>query len=215
MLLCKDNSNFLFNLIAPIYGLFYKKQKTRFAEVIKGAAKVLDLLAYKTIVDVGCGTGALCSVLYEMGLSVTGADPAEKMLHIAMNKTADTAIRFVQADVLKALPFEDKAFDISIASYVAHGLHGEERKKMYSEMSRITKHKVIIHDYNKNRSVLTTIIEWLERGDYFNFIKTAEQEMRDCVDQMKSCFSSVVVVNVDTRAAWYICTPIHNDPAGE
>jgi len=67
---------------------------------------------------------------------------------------------------------------------------------------------VIIYDYNENRSLVTTIIEWLERGDYFHFIKKAESEMKNCILEMKACFSEVKVVNMDVRATWYICTPV-------
>jgi hypothetical protein len=31
--------------------------------------------------------------------------------------------------------------------------------------------------------------------------------MNACVTELKACFSEVRVINVDTRAAWYICTP--------
>ena len=202
----KSNRNFLFNAIAPIYGLFYKKQRKRFAAIVEGVRNELDLTAYKTILDVGCGTGALCSVLSSKGLSVTGIDPAEKMLNIAKKQLENKTV-FLQANVLEQLPFEDKSFDISIASYVAHGLQKNERKRMYAEMSRVTKNKVIIYDYNQNRALITSIIEWLERGDYFRFIKDAQSEMKNCVIEMKECFSEVKVVDVDTRAAWDICTP--------
>jgi ubiquinone/menaquinone biosynthesis C-methylase UbiE len=204
----KGSSEFLFNKIAPIYGLFYYRQKKRFSEVLKRIKNELDLTSYETIVDVGCGTGALCSVLFENGLSVTGIDPAEKMLKIAMNKLENKGITFVLANVLEKLPFDDNCFDISIASYVAHGMGQNERELLYTEMGRLTSSKVIIYDYNENRSLLTTIIEWLERGDYFHFIKNAESEMKNCVSEMKACFSEVKVVNVDVRAAWYICTPV-------
>lgn len=204
----KNNSNFLFNFIAPIYGLFYNKQKKRFAEVIEGAKKELDISSFETIIDIGCGTGAFCSVLNEMGISVTGIDTADKMLNIAMNKPENKSIKFIQGNVLKILPFEDRSFDVSIASYVAHGLTADERKYMYAEMSRVTKKWVIIHDYNKKKSMLTSIIEWLEGGDYFHFIKDAESEMKNCVLEMKTCFSDVKVVNVDVMANWYICKPI-------
>ncbi len=197
----------MFNIIAPIYGLFYNHQKSRFAKVIAGVRSQLDLTAYKTILDVGCGTGALCTVLNAMGLSVTGMDPAEKMLNIAKKKLKGEPVQILQASILDPLPFGDKSFDLSIASYVAHGLQKSDRKRMYIEMSRVTKEYVIIYDYNKNRSWLTSVIEWLERGDYFRFINEAESEMKSCLAEMTECFSSVEVVNVDVRAAWYICTP--------
>ena len=205
--MAKKNSSILFNSVAPVYGLFYNVQKRRFAEVIEGVANELDLSSFDSIIDVGCGTGALCSVLNGKGLSVTGIDPAGKMLEIARNKQENKDISFMQANVLEGLPFEANNFDIAIASYVAHGLKVEERKRMYVEMSRVARHFVVIYDYNDNRSLFTTFVEWLEGGDYFHFIKNAEPEMKDCVSELKSCFTDVNVINVDTRAAWYICKP--------
>lgn len=202
------NSSFLFNSIAPIYGLFYKMQKNRYGMVIDKVSDELDLSSFDNVLDVGCGTGALCSILHEMGLTVTGIDPADKMLKIAKRQPENRIITFIQANVLDHLPFENKSFDVSIASYVAHGLQKNARKQMYAEMSRVTKSKVIIYDYNQKRAVLTSIIEWLERGDYFQFIKEAETEMKNCAYEMKACFSEVKVVDVDSKAAWYICTPI-------
>jgi SAM-dependent methyltransferase len=197
----------LFNVIAPVYGLFYTMQKKRFATVIRNARHRFDLNAFESILDVGCGTGALCAVLSSNGRKVTGVEPAKRMLAIARGKPENRDVAFHCADILAGLPFEDDSFDLSIASYVAHGLHREERERMYAEMSRVTRHGVIIYDYNKRHSILTTIVEWLERGDYFHFIRHAETEMIDCVDEMRPCFSSVTVFDVDTRAAWYICTP--------
>ena len=202
------NSNLLFNSIAPVYGLFYKMQKKRYRTVIDKVSEELDLTVYDTILDVGCGTGALCSVLNEKGSAVTGIDPAGKMLKIAKSRPENQTITFIQANVLEKLPFENRSFDISIASYVAHGLQKDERKYMYTEMSRVTKSKVIIYDYNQKRTLLTSIIEWLEHGDYFHFIKNAENEMKNCISDMTECFSEVKVVDVDSKAAWYICTPI-------
>jgi ubiquinone/menaquinone biosynthesis C-methylase UbiE len=202
------NSSLIFNLIAPIYGLFYEMQKSHYGTVLDRVSEVLDLTSYDTVLDVGCGTGALCSVINEKGLAVTGIDPADKMLRIAKRQPENKTITFIQANVLEQLPFGNKAFDISIASYVAHGLQKNERKKMYVEMSRVSKSKVIIYDYNQKRGLLTSIIEWLEHGDYFYFIKEAKEEMEQCVSEMKECFSEVNVVDVDSKAAWYICTPI-------
>ncbi len=199
----------LFNTIAPIYGLFYGRQKRKFAEVLDRVQGELDLSSFNTILDVGCGTGALCSTLHQRGLEVTGVEPAEKMLAIAKRRTKGLDITLLQANVLEGLPFEQNAFDIAIASYVAHGLAPEERKGLYKEMGRVAKEYVVIYDYNQKRSALTSFVEWMERGDYFRFIRNAEKEMKGCVTELKACFSEVRVVNVDVRAAWYICTPLH------
>lgn len=197
-ILKEKNDDLLFNLIAPIYGLFYNMQKRMFSKVMKAAKTEIDLSSFETIIDVGCGTGALASVLRdEVGLRVTGVDSAEKMLKTARKNPENKGIKFVQANVLEKLPFNDNSFDIAISSYVAHGLKSEERKYMYAEMCRVARKYVIIHDYNNKRSLVTSIAEWFEGGNYFDFIKYAEDEMREY-------FSDLVVVNVDVKANWYI-----------
>lgn len=70
----KRSSAFLFNSIARINGLFYETQKKRFIKVIEGVNKELDLKEFKTIRDVGCGTGASCSVLNNKGPKVIGIE---------------------------------------------------------------------------------------------------------------------------------------------
>jgi len=79
----KDRSETLFNGIAPIYGLFYHKQKRHFLKIVNGHVNRLNLKTNANILDVGCGTGALCAVLHKNGLVVTGIDTAKKMLQIA------------------------------------------------------------------------------------------------------------------------------------
>jgi len=194
------NGNSVFDNIAPIYGRFFDYQKKHYKAVLENVKNEFDFSGYQSIIDVGCGTGALCSVLNQKGLIVTGIDPSQKMIDIAEEKQKNTEIKFINASVLKGLPFEDKIFDLSIASYVAHGLKEIERAEMYAEMSRITKHLVIIYDYNQNRSVLTNIAEWLEGGDYFNFIRNVRKEL-------KETFLEVKVIDVDTRASLYVCEP--------
>ncbi|MBK5246190.1 MAG: class I SAM-dependent methyltransferase [Peptostreptococcaceae bacterium] len=190
----------IFNLIAPAYGLFYDYQKKHYMANIDILQEGIDLSKYKNIIDVGCGTGALCSVLKQKGLLVTGVDLSQRMLKIGAKKPENTEVKFFKGNVLDRLPFEGKSFDLSVASFVAHGLKRNERKMMYAEMSRITKHVVIIYDYTEKRSVLTSIVEWTEGGDYFNFIKKTKTEM-------KKSFRDVHVINAGVRGAWYICTP--------
>jgi ubiquinone/menaquinone biosynthesis C-methylase UbiE len=59
----EKKNNVLFNLIAPIYGLFYTRQKSRYTSIVESVKSEMDISAFDTIIDVGCGTGALCSVL--------------------------------------------------------------------------------------------------------------------------------------------------------
>lgn len=190
----------LFNIIAPIYALFYDFQVKYYNKTLLKVKDEIDIRQYKTVLDIGCGTGALCYVLYKNGLKVTGVDVAEKMVVKSREKLQGKNIKILKINPEEDLPFEDNSFDLVISSYVAHGLKPDQRIGLYKEAARVAKEKVIFHDYNENRALLTTIIEWLERGDYFNFIKMAEWEM-------KEHFKTVKVVDVYKRAAWYILEP--------
>ncbi len=206
--MAEKKSTRLFDRIAPVYGLFYARQKRRYARIADQVKDKMDVDAFQSALDVGCGTGALCAVLNERGLTVTGIDPAAKMLDVARRQPENKGIRFLQGSALDRLPFADNAFDLVIASYVAHGLQADDRRKLYAEMGRVAREVVIIHDYNGTRSLLTTLVEWLEGGDYFHFIRHAEDEMKACLHDMKACFSGVEVLQVDTRASSYICKPV-------
>lgn len=187
----------LFNRIASWYGLFYKFQKRHYARVLKRMKGVMDPERIRSVIDVGCGTGALCSVLHQEGFCVTGTDPSLPMLRIGMRKKENRGINFIQANVLSGLPFDDDSFDAAIASFVAHGMGTEERLVMYREMIRISGKLVIIYDYHNSRSILTDVIETLEGGDYFTFIAQAEEEMKHVCN--------VSAIPVSKRASWYVC----------
>jgi len=192
--------NKVFNLIAPIYGLFYHRQKKHYNKILDNLNKEHDITIYKTVIDIGCGTGALCSVLNQENFDVTGVDTAQKMLNIAMNKDENRSIKFLNVSATERLPFQDKSFDISFASFVVHGLKEEDRMRVYAEMNRITKHQVIIYDYNDKKALVTNILEWLEKGDYFNFIKVVKLEMANN-------FSEFDIISSNSQFSWYLCIP--------
>ena len=187
----------LFDRIAKYYGMFFQYQTKKYKNALDTLTKELDLSDCREAIDIGCGTGALCHELRENGFLVTGVDSSSKMLEVAGKKLKDEEVNLIHSDILAGLPFEDKSFDISFASFVAHGMKPEERKKLYQEMLRITRQRIIIYDYNEKRSILTNIIEWLEGGDYFNFIKTAGSEM-------KESFPNLRVLEMEGLASCYI-----------
>jgi len=170
----------------------------RFAQILKTHANRIPLSSMKTVCDVGCGTGALCAVLAARGLEVTGVDPAIRMLEVAKRKVKNTHVSFVLGDAVEGLPFADASFDVVFTSHVAHGMNKEKRHSFYLELMRIASQAVIIHDYNEERAITTTIIEWLEKGDYFGFIKNPQKEMEEV-------FPTIVPINVGRQACWYVC----------
>lgn len=195
--------SFAFNRIATIYSLFFNRQVRTYRCVLENAKAEFDFSTYQSVIDIGCGTGALCKVLQEYGLTVTGLDPAVAMLAIAKKKVEKIAlkeprIRFICGDVLNGLPYRDESFDVAIASYVAHGLKPKERLILYKEMKRVARHTAVLFDYNEHRSMITNIVEWLEGGDYFGFIRQKK-------DELLKEFGNLKVINTGVHSAMYIC----------
>lgn len=188
----------VFRTISPIYGLFYRYQKRNFRKVLDAADEAMDFRRYNSVVDVGCGTGALASVLHSDGFLVTGIDVEPAMLRIGAAKPENQAICFRRESILEGLRLPDKSSDIALASFVAHGLSAPERQVMYAEMNRVASEYVILHDYNQRRSWFVDFIEWLEGGDYFHFIEHVR-------DELEQFFGSVQVLPMGVRSHWYIC----------
>lgn len=197
-----EGKPFLFNRIAPIYGLFFNWQVKNYRRILTDVRDQLDFSAGRRVIDIGCGTGALCQALQEHGWEVTGIDPAPAMLAVATKKAGNKpnrpGIRFIQGDVLDGLPFPDKSFDLAASSYVAHGLTPGERLILYNEMMRVARHWAVLFDYNERRSLISDLVEWLEGGDYFGFIGSIQGEL------MKQ-FGNLRVISTGDRSAMYIC----------
>ncbi len=190
--------NTVFDSIASVYGWFYAYQKRSFEEIIKTLREHEALLDGDRVLDLGCGTGAMCTSLASKGFSVTGVDASARMIDVAKKKKGEVKVDFQVADATGALPYEDDSFDLVIASHVAHGMSRPERIRLYEEMKRVSSRTVVLHDYNSTRSLITDILEYLEKGYYFEFIKVVETELREN-------FPSVTVGEGGKTTSLYIC----------
>ena len=189
----------VFDSIASIYGWFYNYQKKTFQHMISKFSQYVELTPHSKVLDVGCGTGALCATLASLGCDVTGIDVSKKMIDVAIKKTKGYPITFDVADATQTLPFKDKEFEIVFASFVVHGMSKEKRIAIYRELMRVASSYVVIHDYNKKRTLITDILETLEKGDYFSFIKEVDAELHEF-------FPNITTVKVAKSAHWYICS---------
>lgn len=192
----------LFDVIAPLYSLFFQLQVRNYRRIIQNNLSIFKDGQYR-ILDIGCGTGALAFVLSEMGQSVTGIDGSARMIKIARWLNRNNQAVFQVGDALglpgPGSPLADsrQSYDLVVASYVLHGLRQDQRMVLYGTMKNLATKRVVIMDYNQKRALLTSLVEWLEGGDYFNFIKSVEAEM-------KAIFPSVNIVQTGKRSAWYV-----------
>ncbi len=186
----------LFNRISGIYDLFFNYQVAYYSLIVEKNIHRMGGGGSSTLLDIGCGTGAFAYAFIKNGREATGADAAFSMLRKAKNR----GIPCINCDASSSLPFKDKSFDFVTAAFVAHGLDYQLRMSLFREASRLARSRVIIHDFGVEKHLFTAIIEYLEGGDYFNFIA-------DGAKSMEEVFSQVEIVTVAPNNVWYICTP--------
>jgi SAM-dependent methyltransferase len=88
------------------------------------------------VVDVGCGTGALTTVLAAIvgAQQVAGVDPSEPFVEACRARVPGADIRLGPAE---ALPFEDASFDRTLSQLVFHFV--SEPAASAAEMARVTR----------------------------------------------------------------------------
>jgi SAM-dependent methyltransferase len=87
-----------------------------------------------TVIDVGCGPGALTSVLVERAGRVTAVDPSEPFVAAARERFPGVEVEQAAAE---RLPFADGAFDGALAQLVVHFM--AEPVGGLREMARVTR----------------------------------------------------------------------------
>lgn len=80
-----------------------------------------------SVLDVGCGTGAMGLILSEMGHQVTGLDLSEKMMEQGRKKASDKALSmtFTSGDAENP-PFPDNYFDVVVNRHLLWTLPNPE-----------------------------------------------------------------------------------------
>jgi len=190
-----ERAQFVFNLIAPIYSLIDKGSEVEFQKM---AALLNDHfpLAGKTILDVGCGTGSWIRALGNFNpAKMVGIDFSLKMLHQAQKKHPEIKFIHLSGEDLSALP--DNSFDMVTASFVLHGMKTPKRTKVLTEMKRIARKKVVIHDFYTNSHWIIRLLEFLERSDYIHF-------KQHFADELAKQFPKTKIMPADNGNALYV-----------
>ncbi|HCT63628.1 MAG TPA: hypothetical protein DIC19_05965 [Erysipelotrichaceae bacterium] len=179
----------LFEWIAEPYAWFYGVQRKHYKRVIEAMA----LKPHSKILDLGAGTGAMASLL-SVDHDVLAVDGSKAMVRVMRRLNPDIYVD--QLDITQKLPFEDKQFDVVLTSFVLHGLKAKDRLHVLSEMKRVAD-LVIVYDYYGKRHLFTDIVEFVEQGDYFNFMKQFNGEF-------KSFFPEHAIFPINSGSALYI-----------
>jgi len=185
---------FLFGSIAPIYARVDHS-------LIKGYEKSIEVvkskinLKGKTVLDIGTGTGAWAMKFIENGASkVHGIDLSEKILKSGKEKHPEIIFSIGNAENL--MDFPDNSFDIVTASFVIHGVKSHRRATMLSEMKRVSRKHIVIHDFVGKTHYFVRFLEFIERSDYKNFKK-------NFCNELKTTFSKTKRIAVDFGSGIY------------
>ncbi len=101
--------------------------------------KSIGLLAGKTILDYGCGSGTFSRFLRDQGAKVTGVDVSEKMIEVAKENAGDNiSYHCISSGGLEFL--RDGLFDHIVTNFVLCTIgNGEEIKSILGEFYRVLK----------------------------------------------------------------------------
>jgi SAM-dependent methyltransferase len=114
----------------------------------KRAAYVLSLRRSGSVLDVGCGTGALAMRLASAGFELTGVDPSEGMLEVMRSRSP--GISAVAASGTE-LPFDADRFDIVLSVAAFHHIADPDAVgATLAEMTRVSRPggRILIWDHN-------------------------------------------------------------------
>lgn len=100
-----------------------------------GAAELIDCEKGSSLIDLGCGNGALTKALQEKGFRVIGMDSSEELLETARRKYPD--IPFIRTD---AADFSvEEAVDAVFSNAVFHWIDREKQAQMLACVYRALK----------------------------------------------------------------------------
>lgn len=109
---------------------------------------------YQDLLDCGCGTGPMISLLYEKDSTknYTGLDITPKMIEVGKSKNLK-GVKWVVGDC-EDLPFEDNSFDVIICSNSFH--HYPNPQRFFDSAKRVLRSggRLILQDYTAPSIIL-------------------------------------------------------------
>jgi ubiquinone/menaquinone biosynthesis C-methylase UbiE len=129
-----------------------------------------DPRAGESVLDVGCGTGALAIAATELvgaDGSVSGVDASPEMIQRARMKAAKAGVSIdFREGSADALPFADESFDAVLSTVMLHHLPTSIRTVAVAEMRRVTRPngRVLLIDFAGGRDGKGPLLHFHRHG---------------------------------------------------
>jgi len=106
------------------------------------AAKVRSKVEFKSVLDVGCGTGAALLYFLLRGKVAKGIDPCQYLLATALRGFALNSL--ATYGTIQQIPCKDELVDLVFCADVLEHVPEEESEKAVSELVRVSKRYIAV-----------------------------------------------------------------------
>jgi len=185
-----------FDRVAEIY------DKTRGLppEVMRKIVQILvkEMKGYKTVLDLGVGTGRFAKPLQENGFEVIGTDISEDMVKNARKK----GVKNLLLGDACSLPFRDHSFDAALSVHVLHLI--SDWQKALEEICRVTKDELISVTHERPSPVSRAYEELAKKKGYdARNVGLSEHELQEKIKPTKSVSAITWVSSADRSLAYF------------
>lgn len=186
-----------FDRVADIY------DKTRGlpSEVMRKIVQALvkEMKGYKTVLDIGVGTGRFAKPLQENGFEIVGTDISEDMMKNALKK----GVKNLLLGDACFLPFRDYSFDAALSVHVLHLII--DWQTALKEICRVTKGELFSITQVEQSSPISEVYEELamEKGYDARHIGLRERELIKIIKPIKSIQAASCVSSADEHLTYF------------
>jgi len=180
-----------FNRVAEIYD----KTRELPPEVMRKIVQTLvkEIKSYKTILDIGVGTGRFAKPLQKNGFEVVGTDISRDMIQNAKKKEVNNLLL---GDAC-FLPFRDSSFNAALSVHVLHLI--SDWQTALKEICRVTEDELFSVTQMEQMSPISEAYEELakEKGYDARHIGLSERELIKIIKPIKSIRAASWVYSAD------------------
>lgn len=181
-----------FDQVANIYDKTRELPPNIMKQVIEAFAREIE--GYKTVLDLGVGTGRFAKPLQEQGFRIIGIDISREMLRKAQDKRTDNLLLGEACQ----LPFKDSAFQIALCIHILHLI--SDWKVALGEICRVTTEELASITHTRMNPISEAYEKMLRKRGYdLRRLGIGESELQNLAKPVKSIFIASHEYGVNKR----------------